>query len=137
MILKPPPPKDGDVGLISFQEAVKLHEGSLTNRWSREFHRKELARWQKLYTTLAAKRDAGSTSSLHFAKVAKLCGDLLTEYGQEPPPTKRVKKGFAPVVLTYPDFPDEITHRLHFLEGLRTDCTSWRGLAFDGNAQWH
>lgn len=117
MILKPPPPKDGDAGLVSFQEAVKLHEGSLTNRWSREFHRKELARWRKLYTTLAAKRDAGSISSLHFAKVAKLCGDLLIEYGQEPPPKKRAKQGFAPVVLTYPNFPDIITHRLHFLEG--------------------
>ena len=33
MILKPPPPKDGDAGLASFREAVKLHEGSLTNRW--------------------------------------------------------------------------------------------------------
>ena len=91
MTLKPPPPKAGEAGLIAFREAVKLHESSLTNRWSREFHRMELARWQKLYTTLAAKRDSGSASANHFTNVASLCGDLLTEYGQEPPPKKRAK----------------------------------------------
>ena len=80
-------------------------------------HRKELSRWQKLYTTLATKRDSGSASSNHFTNVATLCGDLLTEYGQEPPPKKRAKKRFTPAPLTYPDFSDEITHRLHFLEG--------------------
>lgn len=117
MTLKPPPPKAGEAGINRFREAVKLHESSLTNKWSREFHRKELARWQKLYTTLAAKRDSRSASAIHFLNVAALCGNLLTEYGQEPPPKKRTKKKFTPTPLTYPDFPDDITHRLHFLEG--------------------
>lgn len=117
MTLKPPPPKAGEAGLIAFREAVKLDESSLTNRWSRECHRKELSRWQKLYTTLAAKRGSGSASAIHFTKIATLCSDLLTEYGQEPPPKKRAKKRFTPAPLTYPDFPDEITHRLHFLAG--------------------
>jgi hypothetical protein len=117
MALKPPPQKAGEAGLSRFREAVKLYESSLTNRWSREFHRKELARWQKLYTTLAAKRDRGSASAIHFANIATLCGDLLTEYGQEPPPKKRAKEKFTPAPLSYPDFPDEVTHRLHFLEG--------------------
>lgn len=117
MTLKPPPPQSGESGLISFREAVKLYESSLTNRWSREFHRKELARWHKLYTTLASKRDFGSVSATHFTNVATLCSYLLAEYGPEPPPKKRAKKMFAPTPLTYPDFPDEIRHRLHFLEG--------------------
>ena len=117
MTLKPPPPKAGEAGLNEFREAVKLHESSLTNKWSREFHRKELARWQKLYTTLAAKRDQGSVSAIHFSNVASLCADLLTEYGQEPPPKKRSRKKFIPTLLIYPEFPDYITHRLHFLEG--------------------
>lgn len=117
MTLKPPPPKAGEAGLIAFQEAVKLHAGSLTNRWAREFHRKELARWQKLYTTLAAKQEPGGASATHFTNIATLCGNLLAEYGQEPPLKKRAKKSFTPAPLTYPDFSSEITHRLHFLEG--------------------
>lgn len=117
MASKPPPPKDGEAGLNQFREAVKFHESSLTNKWTREFHRKNLARWQKLYTTLAAKREPGNASAIHFLNVAALCGDLLTEYGQEPPPKKRAKKKFTPEPLTYPDFLDDITHRLHFLDG--------------------
>lgn len=117
MTLRPQPPKAGEAGLTVFREAVKLHEGSLKNRWSREFHRKELARWQKLYTTLATKHATGCASAIHFANIANLCDNLLQEYGQEPPPKKRSAGGFTPTTLTYPDFPEEITNRLHFLEG--------------------
>lgn len=117
MILKPPPSKAGDAGLIAFRETVKLHEGSLRSRWDREFHRKELARWQKLYAALAVKRDPGSPAAMHFINLAELCGDLLAEYGPEPPPKKRAPKAFTAVALTYPEFLKEVTHRLHFLEG--------------------
>jgi hypothetical protein len=117
MILKPPPLKAGEVGLITFRETVKLLEKSLTNRSDREFHRKELARWKKLYTTLATKKEAGGASATHFRNIATLCANLLAEYGQEPPPKKRTKNSFNPTTLVYPDFPDELTHRLHFLEG--------------------
>lgn len=117
MTLKPPPPKDGEAGLGAFRNAVKLYEVSLTNKWGREFHRKELARWQKLYTTLAGKNGTSSDSAIHFKNVAALCANLLAEYGQEPPPKPRAAKTVSKVPLTYPDFSDDLTHRLHFLEG--------------------
>lgn len=118
MSLKPPPPEAGQSGLLAFREAVKLHEEAITNRWDRQFHRKELARWQKLYATLAGKRDPGSHAAEHFASLSKLCGELLAEYGQEPPPKKRAPETFTAAPLVYPNFPREISHRLHFLEGL-------------------
>lgn len=117
MNLKPPPPEAGKTGLLRFREAVKLHEEAIKNRLDRQFHRKELARWQKLYSTLAGKRDPGSDAAEHFASLSRLCGELLTEYGPEPPPKKRVPKAFTPTPLVYPNFPKEISHRLHFLEG--------------------
>lgn len=117
MILKPPPPEAGASALDAFREAVKLYEGTLTNRIFRELHRKELARWQKLYATLAGKRAAGSAAALHFTRLSALCGELLAEYGPEVPPKRRQPKASTAVVLSYPDFSDEITHRLHFLEG--------------------
>lgn len=117
MNLKPPPLEAGKTGLLAFREAVKLHEESIKNRFNRQFHRKELARWQKLYATLAGKRDPGSDAAEHFASLSRLCGELLTEYGPESPPKKRAPKAFAPTPLVYPNFPEEISHRLHFLEG--------------------
>lgn len=117
MRLKPPPPEAGKSGLLAFREAVKLHEEAITNRWDRQFHRKELARWQKLYATLAGKRDPGSHAAEHFASLSKLCGELLAKYGQEPPPKKRAPETFTAAPLVYPNFPEEISHRLHFLEG--------------------
>lgn len=116
-MLKPPPPETGDDGLNAFRTAAKLYEGSLRNRTFREFYRKDLAKWQKLYATLAAKRPAGSPAAAHFAKLSALCAALLLEYGAEPPPKTRARKASVAVALSYPDFPDEISHRLHFLEG--------------------
>ncbi len=89
MVLKPPSPKEGDVGIDNFRQAVKLAEGSLKNKFDREFHRKELARWHKYYRTLSTKHPDGSDRARHYAKVSKLCGELLEEYGPEPPPKKR------------------------------------------------
>lgn len=117
MILKPPPPETGDPGLEAFRASAKLYEDTLRNRFSREFYRKDLAKWQKLYGTLAAKREAGSAAANHFTRLSALCGELLAEYGPEAPPKKRALKAITPVPLTYPDFPDDITHRIHFLEG--------------------
>lgn len=117
MGLTPPPPQAGKSGLLAFREAVKLHEETITNRWGRQFHRKELAKWQKLYATLAVKRGPGSQAAEHFANLSRLCGELLAEYGQEPPAKRRAPKAFNTAPLVYPNFPEEITHRLHFLEG--------------------
>ena len=117
MGMKPPSPEAGRSGLIAFREAVKLHEEAITNRWDREFHRKELARWQKLYATLSGKRDPGSHAAEHFASLSRLCGELLAEYGPEPPRKKRASQAITPTTLVYPKFPKEISHRLHFLEG--------------------
>jgi hypothetical protein len=117
MILKPPPPETGDIGLAGFRAAAKLYEDTLRNRTYRELYRKDLAKWQKLYGTLAGKRAPGSAAATHFARLSALCGELLSEYGPEAPPKKRPSKAVAPVSLTYPDFPEEITHRIHFLEG--------------------
>ncbi len=116
-MLKPPPPDTGDVGIQEFRSSAKLYEDSLRNKVSREFYRKDLARWQKLYKTLAGKREADSAAALHFTKLSRLCGELLVEYGPEPPPKRRPPKKVLAVPLTYPDFSDEITHRIHFLEG--------------------
>ncbi len=117
MSVKPPPVKEGDAGLRDFRQSIKLVQGGLKNKFDREFHRKELARWQKYYRTLSGKRPEGSDSAEHYAKISKLCGELLEEYGPEPPPRKRPSKEYIPEVLAYPAFPDEITHRIHFLEG--------------------
>lgn len=117
MELKPPSPEEGEAGLQAFREAAKLHEDTLRSRMSRQFYRKDLAKWQKLYATLAGKRAAGSPAAVHFTRLSALCGELLTDYGPEAPPKKRVARDVTPVELTYPDFPDDITHRIHFLEG--------------------
>lgn len=119
MNLKPPPVNEGQAGLDKFRENAKLHELSLTSRMSREFYRADLSKWQKLYATLAVKREPGSDAAIHFASLSSLCGALLHQYGPEPPPKKRASKSIAPVQLVYPLFPDDITHRLHFLEGPR------------------
>jgi len=116
-LLKPPPPDAGEAGLQEFRTSAKLYEDSLRNKASRGLYRKDLARWQKLYATLAGKREAGSPAALHFAKLSSLCSELLNEYGPEPPPKKRPSKKIVSVPLTYPDFADEFTHRIHFLEG--------------------
>lgn len=117
MNLKPPPVDKGQVGLEEFREKAKLHELSLTNRMSREFYRADLSKWQKLYATLAAKREPGSNVATHFASLSSLCGELLDQYGSEPPPKKRTPKEISLVRLAYPEFQDDVTHRLHFLEG--------------------
>lgn len=117
MTLKPPSPKDGDAGLNDFRHAVTLVQESLKNKFDREFHRKELARWQKYYRTLSAKRPEESDSARYYAKLSRLCGELLEKYGPEPAPKKRPSKTYTPAPLTYPAFPESITHRIHFLEG--------------------
>lgn len=117
MILKPPPLEKGDAGLDEFRANAKLYEGTLRSRTWREFYRGDLAKWQKLYATLSAKREPGSPAARHFAKLSMLCGELHAEYGPEAPAKKRPPKTVVPVPLIYPDFPDEITHRIHFLEG--------------------
>lgn len=117
MKLKPPPIAKGQTGLDEFRRDAKLHEHSLTNRMSREFYRADLSKWQKLYATLAEKREPGSDAAIHFAALSSLCSDLLDQYGPEPPPKMRVPKTNTLARLVYPDFPDEVTHRLHFLEG--------------------
>jgi hypothetical protein len=117
VLLKPPPIETGDEGLVAFRAAAKLYEGSLRNRTFREFYRKDLTKWQKLYATLAAKRPAGSPAAAHFVKLSALCDALLAEYGPEPPPRTRARKASVAVALSYPDFPDETSHRIHFLEG--------------------
>lgn len=117
MNIKPPPVEKGQVGLDEFREKAKLHELSLVNRMSRELYRADLSKWQKLYATLAAKREPGSNAATHFTSLSSLCGDLLDQYGAEPPPKKRAPKAFASVRLVYPEFPGDVTHRLHFLEG--------------------
>ncbi|MBK8631748.1 MAG: hypothetical protein IPN84_16630 [Sphingomonadales bacterium] len=117
MILKPPPPAKGDAGLEAFRTDAKLYEDTLKNRTSRAFYRNDLSKWQKLYATLSGKRVPGSLAAIHFSKVSQLCRELLAEYGPEAPPKKRQAKSAVSVPLTYPDFPDDITHRIHFLEG--------------------
>lgn len=117
MHLKPPPVEKGQAGLDEFRERAKLHELSLTSRMSRNFYRADLSKWQKLYSTLATKRDPGSNAATHFTSLALLCEDLLAQFGPEPPPKARARKALSLVRLEYPDFPDDVTHRLHFLEG--------------------
>ena len=117
MILKPPPPEKGDAGLAAFRADAKLYEDTLKNRTGRTLYRGDLAKWQKLYATLSGKREPGSPAATHFAKLSKLCGELLAEYGPEAPAKKRPAKTVVPVPLSYPDFADDITHRVHFLEG--------------------
>lgn len=117
MILKPPPAEKGQAGLDEFRQQAKLHEFSLTNRVSRDFYRQDLTRWQKFYATLAGKREPGSAAAIHYVAVSVLCGELLDQFGPEPPPKPRTPKEFDAVPLVYSEFPDDITHRLHFLEG--------------------
>lgn len=117
MTLAPPPPETGDSGIDKFYAAAKLFEGSLRNRVQREVYRKDLTRWQRLYSTLAGQREPSSPASAHFARLAKACAALLDEFGVEAPPRKRTPVAVGPVPLRYPNFSESITHRIHFLEG--------------------
>lgn len=117
MELKPPPPHTGDAGLAAFRSSAKLYEDTLRTRFSSAFYRQDLARWQELYATLSDKREPGSIAAEHFAKLSHLCGELLSEFGPETPPKRRQPKAVTLLPLSYPDFADDITHRIHFLEG--------------------
>lgn len=117
MDIRPPSYRDGDEGIRAFREALKLRESSLRNRYDREFYRSDLRRWQRYYDTLTKKRNTGDSAALHFAKISNLCGELLSTYGEEPSPTRRPPKTYNRVLLDYPDFADDLTHRVHFLEG--------------------
>lgn len=117
MILKPPPPGTGDAGLEAFRADAKLYESTLRKSTFRAFYRQDLDRWRKLYGTLATQREPGSAAATHFTRLSALCAQLLEEYGPEAPPKKRTPKTIIRAPLTYPDFADHITHRMHFLEG--------------------
>ncbi|QJX09965.1 hypothetical protein [Rhizobium brockwellii] len=132
MTLTPPPPETGDAGIDKFHAAAKLFEGSLRNRSQREFYRKDLTRWQKLYSTLAGQRGPSSPASAHFARLAQTCAALLVEFGAEAQPRKRAPLAAALVPLTYPHFSKNITHRIHFVEG--TGIRRQRAVEFSGYA---
>lgn len=117
MTLKPPPVKTGATGISAFRAEAKLHEAGLTNQWSRQFYRKELAKWQKRYAALASKRLPGASEQIHFNAFSVLCAELLAEFGPELPPKKRMPEPYTPTPITYPDFPDETPYRIHFMEG--------------------
>lgn len=117
MNLKPPPPSSGDAGIEAFCAEAKLYEDTLRNRTFREFYRKDLVRWQRLYASLSAKRDAGSTAAGHFSRLSAVCGRLLREFGHEPEPRRRAPKAITRLPLSYPDFSESLTHRIHFLAG--------------------
>lgn len=117
MLIKPPAPQDGEEGLRSFRDALKLSEASLRSKPMREFYRRDLRRREQLYHTLAKKRPPGSGAALHFTRLSAICSELLHEFGEEPPPEPRSPKPRRHASLTYPVFPEDLNHRVHFFEG--------------------
>ena len=113
---KPPSPKEGNAGLKKFYDYMKLRESATKRRFDHEFNIKELSRWEKYYFTLSSKHPKESEKSNHYLKVSKLCRILIDEYGPISSPKKRPPKPFTPTPFKYPQFPDYITHRIHFME---------------------
>lgn len=117
MGIRPPPIEDGEEGIRAFEEALKLSEGSLPSKTSREFYRRDLRRWHRLYDALATKREPGTAAALHFARLSAVCSELLATFGEEPPPRPRERMSRGETALTYPAFSEDLTHRVHFFEG--------------------
>lgn len=92
MGIRPPAIEDGEEGIRAFQEALKLSEGSLRSKVSREFYRRDLRRWHRLYGALATKREPGSAAARHFGRLSAVCSELLAAFGEEPPPRPRARK---------------------------------------------
>lgn len=116
VIPKVPKLQSGEAGIAAYKESLRLHEHSLRNRFAREFYRKELTARAKLYETLGKKRPPGTDAATFFHILSNLHWEELTRYASENPPKTR-KKFEAPTArLNYPDFPECLVHRIHFLE---------------------
>ena len=116
MLPKPPRPSDGPSALDAYGEVLELHETTLRNRIDREFYRKELRAKAKYYGTLAGKRPEGGDARAFYEALSKFLARQLEAYGSEAP-VKRRRKADAPTApLVYPDLPEELTYRVHFLE---------------------
>lgn len=116
MVPKVPKVQAGDHGLDAYRESLRLHEHSLRNRQFREFYRKDLTTRANLYGTLAQKRGPGSEEAAFFLKLSKLHWEELTRFGHEDDPKPRKPKTTSSVPLVYPDIPDQLSYRLHFIE---------------------
>ena len=116
MLPKPPRPSDGSSALDAYGEVLELHETTLSNRFDREFYRKELRAKAKFYGTLAGKRPEGGDARAFYEALSKFLARQLEVYGPEAP-VKRRRKADAPTSpLVYPNLPKGLTHRVHFLE---------------------
>ena len=95
---------------------LELHETTLRNRINRELYRKELRSKAKYYGTLAAKRPEGGEARVFYEALSEFLARQLEIYGPEAPVKRRRKADAPTAALVYPDFPEELTYRVHFLE---------------------
>lgn len=116
MLPKPPRPSDGPSALDTYREVLELHATTLRNRISREHYRKELRAKAKYYGTLAGKRPEGDNARAFYEALSKFLALQLEAYGPEAPVKQRRKADAPTAPLVYPDLPEELTHRVHFLE---------------------
>ena len=116
MLPKPPRPSDGPSTLDTYREALKLHQATLRNRFEREFYRKELRAKASFYGTLAGKRSEGGEARAFYEVLSEFLARQLEAYGPEAPVKRRRKANVPTVPLVYPDLPEELSCRVHFLE---------------------
>lgn len=116
MMPKAPKWEAGLDALESYKASLDLYETSLRSKTFREFYRKDLKASAKRYRSLADKRPEGSNARAFFLALSDLFGNQLESYGPEPAPKKRPPKVTTGVPLEYPDIPNDLTLRCHFLE---------------------
>ena len=114
MLPKAPKLEAGSLGIEAYRAGLRDVASSLRNRFDREFFRKELASRAKYYATLCDKRPNDCDSALHFKELARVHQEVLEAFGPERAPKKR-KAHIETAPLKYPELPDELTHRVHFL----------------------
>jgi hypothetical protein len=115
---KSPKWQEGLQALQEYKTRLDLHETSLGNKMFRAFYRDDLRSSAKRYLSLSRRRPDGSEAQKFFKALSALLEQQLVSYGEEPAPRRRApalaKAGT--VALRYPDIPDDLPLRVHFLE---------------------
>lgn len=115
MIPKAPKWQDGLEAIKTYKKTLDLYETTIKANTFREFYRNDLDCSAKRYRTLAGKRAEGSQARRFYFELSTLFERQLANYGTEPPTKLRPSKASESAALIYPDIPDELTLRVHFL----------------------
>ncbi len=114
MLPKAPKRSSGQEGIEAYRARLHDRAASLRNRVDREFYRKGLASRAKLYGSLRERSEPDGNAARHFDALALLHWKELDAFGPEPAPRRRPRRASVP--LSYPNFAQELSLRVHFFE---------------------